>query len=277
MQIFSCLFALSWGAFCMMIGAWLFGGWGIILGAAVAVFTMGRTTRGMFGQAEDTGTWGSSDELLQRRQVFSRIVFLMSGHIAQADGRVTEQEIRCAEEVMEEFGLNPEQRGHAMHFFNLGTRPGFDLGGSLQELVHACRSEPSLIATFVEIQAAMACADGELSPSEEQILLACCQTLGFPESRMRAIIDQYLGHARRAGSAPDAGENLDWAYGALEVEPSASMEEVQRAYARKMKEFHPDKLASKGLPKEFMEFATERTKQFTKAYQTIKKAKRTAG
>ena len=277
MQIFGCLFALFWGAFCMMIGAWLFGAWGIILGAAIAVFTMGRTTQGRFGPAGAHGTWDDSDELIQRRGVFSRIVFLMSGHIAQADGRVTEQEIRCAEEVMEEFGLNPEQRGRAMHFFNLGTRPGFDLDGSLRELVHACRKEFSLIATFVEIQIAIACADGELSPPEEQILLACCQALGFPQSRMRAIIDQYLGHARRTGPMPDAGENLDWAYGALEVEPSASMEEVQRAYARKMKDFHPDKLASKGLPKEFMEFATERTKQFTKAYQTIKKAKRATG
>ena len=274
MQIFGCLSALFWGAFCMMVGAWLFGAWGIILGAAVAGLMMGRTTRGMFGQAGADGTWNDgSAELTQRRQVFSRIVFLMGGHIAQADGRVTEQEIRCAEEVMQEFGLDREQRGHALHLFNLGTRPGFDLGGSLRELAHACQSEPPLIATFVEIQAAMACADGELSPAEEQILLACCQAMGFPESRMRAIIDRYLEHARRSGPVPAAGENLDWAHAALEVEPSASMEEVQRAYARKMKDFHPDKLASKGLPKEFMEFATERTKQFTKAYQAIKKAK----
>ncbi len=273
MQFFGCLFALFWGASCMMIGGWLFGGWGIILGAAVAVFTMGRTTWGTFGSAGEGGVWDNDDELIQRRQVFSRIVFLVSGHIAQADGRVTEQEIRCAEELIEEFGLNPEQRGHAMHYFNLGTRPGFDLGGSLQELAGACRSEPSLIATFIGIQVAMACADGELSPSEEQIIYTCCTALGYPESRVRAIIDQYLGHARRAGSVPDAAVNLDWAYDVLEVEPSMPMEEVQRAYARKMKDFHPDKLASKGLPKEFMEFATERTKQFTKAYQAIKKAK----
>ena len=270
MQFFSCLFTLAWGMLCMMIGSWLFGSWGIILGAAVAVFTMGRTTWGTFGTA---GVGRDNDALNQRRQVFSRIVFLVSGHIAQADGRVTQQEIRCAEELIEEFGLNPEQRAHAMHHFNLGTQPGFDLNSSLQELMGVCRNEPSLIATFIGIQAAMACADGELSPSEEQIIYTCCTALGFPESRIRAIIDQYLGHARRSGSTPDTEVNLDWAYDVLEAEPSMPMAEVQRAYARKMKDFHPDKLASKGLPKEFMEFATERTKQFTKAYQAIRKAK----
>ena len=57
MQFFGCLFALFWGAFCMMIGAWLFGGWGIILGAAVAVFTLGRTTWGTFGSAGEGSVW----------------------------------------------------------------------------------------------------------------------------------------------------------------------------------------------------------------------------
>ena len=274
MRFFGFLFALFWGMFCMMIGSWLFGSWGIILGAAVAVFTLGRTSRGAFGGG---GAWGNGEDLLQRRQVFSRIVFLTSGHIAQADGRVTEEEIRCAQEVMEELGLNQEQCAHAMHYFNLGTQPGFDLNGNLQELTRTCRSEPSLIATFIEIQVAMACADGQLSPSEQEIIHVCCAALGFPKNRLRAIIDQYLGHARRAGPAPPTPEgNLDWAYDLLEVQPAASMQEVQRAHARKMKEFHPDKLASKGLPKEFMDFATERTKQFTKAYQTIKKARRPA-
>ncbi len=273
-QLFGCLLALLWGVSCMMIGGLLFGAWGIILGAAVAVFTMGRTARGMRGGAREGGVWDDNDALLQRREVFSRIVFRVSGHIAKADGRVTEQEIRCAEELIEEFGLSPEQRGQAIRDFNLGTRPGFDLNGSLQELMQACRGEPSLIATFIGIQVAMACADGELSPSEEQIIYTCCTALGYPEDRVRVIIDQYLGHARRAGSAPEAEVNLDWAYNMLEIESSVPMEEVQRAYARKMKEFHPDKLASKGLPKEFMDFATERTKQFTKAYQAIKKAKR---
>ena len=276
MPFFGCLFVLSWAAFGMMIGGWLLGSWGIILGAAVAVFLMARTRQGVFGEG-GAGVWEDSDELIRRRQVFSRITFLVGGHVAQADGQVTQQEIRCAEEVMEKLGLNPERRGSAMRDFNLGTRHGFDLVGRLRELLHVCRSDPSLIATFVEIQVAMACADGELSPSEERILLACCQTLRFPENRMRAIMERYLGHARRGGSGPETGENLDWAYGVLEIESSVSMEEVRRAHARKMKDFHPDKLASKGLPKEFMDFATERTKQFTKAYQAIKKARGTAG
>ena len=277
MWFFSLLAALSWGVFCMMIGGLLFGGWGIILGTVVAVFTLGRMKLLTVGHRAGNGVRGDNHELARKAQVFLHVAFLTSGHIAQADGRVTEQEIWRFEEVMEEFDLNSEERREGMHYFNLGTRPGFDLSGNLQEFMRVCGSEPSLIEAFVQIQVVMACADGTLSPSEEQIIHACSRTLGFPESRVRAFIKQYLGQTRHDGPAPDAGGSLDWAYDVLELKPSAPMEEVQRAYARKMKDFHPDKLVSKGLPKEFMEFATERTKQFTKAYQTIKKAGRAAG
>ena len=84
-----------------------------------------------------------------------------------------------------------------------------------------------------------------------------------------------MGTGGRTQDASASSGGLDWAYKLLEVEPSASMQDVQRAYARKMREFHPDKLASKGLPKEFMDFATEQTQQITKAYQAIKKARKT--
>ncbi len=271
-----CLFAMFWWTFCMVVGAFLLGGWGIILGAVVAALTTRKSSMGGF-EWVGAGGMEDDDDLAERREAFSRVAFAMSGHVAKADGQVTEEEIRCAEAVMEELGLSPERRSRAVRHFRLGTRPDFDPRGSLEELAHSCRKEPSLIATFLEIQVAMACADGELSPLEERILLACCHALGVPEDRLRAIIKRYLGQGREANSAPDVQEGLDWAYATLEIERSASVEEAQRAYARKMRDFHPDKLASKGLPKEFMEFATERTKRFTKAYQIIKKAKRGSG
>ena len=258
----------------MTIGSWLFGSWGIILGAAVAVFTLGKTTRGMSGTGGMNGLWGDHGDLSQRRQIFSRIVFLTSGHIAQADGRVTEQEVQCAGEVMKGLGMNRGQRTHAMHQFTVGTQPGYDLESNLRELMRVCGSDSSMISTFIEIQVAMACADGQISPSEREIIHTSCVMLDFPENQVQAFIERYLRHTRQSGPAPADEENSNWAYDLLDVQPTASMQEVQRAYGRKMKEFHPDKLASKGLPKEFMDFATERTKQFTKAYQTIKKAAR---
>ena len=242
----------------VVIGGLVFGFWGALGGGLLAMFLSGRR------QAN-------------QQEVFLRTVFSISGHMAKADGQVTEDEIRCAREVMEKIGLTPGQQAQAVEYFRLGTRPDFDLGDSLDGLRTACRRAPEMVGVFIEIQVAMACADGTLSPSERRVLEMCCAVLGFPEDRLRQFIQHYVGGFGDAGTGDAGGEpGLDWAYSALEVDADAPMSDVKLAYARKMKEFHPDKLASKGLPKEFMQHATEQTQQFTKAYQAIKKAQRGA-
>ena len=51
----------------------------------------------------------------------------------------------------------------------------------------------------------------------------------------------------------------------LEVDSSASLEEVKTAYKRKMSQYHPDKVASLGP--EFTPIAERKTKQINSAYE----------
>ncbi len=243
----------------MLIGGFFLGSWGILLGAMVGF---------MSGMNSERVRVSRSDE-------FFRVTFRMMGHMAKADGRVSEQEIACARQAMHSFGLDPVQRDRAIDYFREGAQEEVDLAAELREVAQICRRDVRLAAMFVEIQVALACADGEFSPPEQEIVRACCTTLGFSEEQAQVFVEHHLGGGDAGTDAGMArGQELERAYGLLEVEASASMEEVQRAYGRKMKGFHPDKLASKGLPKEFMDFATEQTKKFTKAYQVIKQARR---
>ena len=248
----------------MMIGGFFLGSWGILLGAMVGFMSGMNSERVRVSRSDD----------------YFRVTFRMMGHMAKADGRVSEQEIACARQAMHSFGLDPVQRDRAIGYFRDGAQEGVDLAAELREVAQICRRDARLAAMFVEIQIALACADGEFSPPEQEIVRACCAALGFSEEQAQVMVDRHLGgngyagNGHAGGGTMAGGQELEQAYGLLEVEASASMEEVQRAYGRKMKDFHPDKLASKGLPKEFMDFATEQTKQFTKAYQTIKQARR---
>ena len=61
------------------------------------------------------------------------------------------------------------------------------------------------------------------------------------------------------------------AYTILEIDSTVSDQDVKKAYRRKMNENHPDKLTAKGLPKEMIELATEKTQQIKAAYEQIKK------
>ena len=75
-------------------------------------------------------------------------------------------------------------------------------------------------------------------------------------------------------SHEDTGDaSLEEAYEVLGVSRDASDAEIRRTYTSRMKDFHPDKLESKGLPEEMKRFAEERCKEFSLAYETIRQAR----
>ena len=68
----------------------------------------------------------------------------------------------------------------------------------------------------------------------------------------------------------NASQQLELAYKVLEVEVSATNEEVVKAYRRALSRHHPDKLKANGLPESMVEHAKERTQQIIEAYEMIK-------
>ena len=116
--------------------------------------------------------------------------------------------------------------------------------------------------TFIAALHAVAAADGAIHPNEREILLQAERAF-----RLRpGTIDAMLGGFR--GSTASA---LDNAYKVLEVAPETSDAEIKKVYRQKCMEFHPDKLASKGLPEEFMTYAHDQLAKVNEAYDTIKK------
>jgi DnaJ like chaperone protein len=58
----------------------------------------------------------------------------------------------------------------------------------------------------------------------------------------------------------------------LEIEPSASDEEVKKAYRRMAMKYHPDKVANAG--EQIRQQATEKFRMINEAYETIKAMRR---
>jgi len=254
-----------------ILGGALLGPWGALLGALI-------------GHQFDIGAGGSllggSVNPAEVNALFFPTTFRVMGHIAKADGRVSEQEIASARAVMQALHLNQSQMLSAMAYFNEGKQPEFALDPALQRLRAAIAPHPDLANFFVEIQLQAALAGDGLSDVPRARLLRVAQLLGLGPAqfaRLESILRWSQGGAgARAGAGGPAAaaaggqERLAQAYSVLEASAAMTDEQIVKAYRRQMSRHHPDKLKANGLPDSMLERAKERTQQIQAAYEAIR-------
>ena len=95
---------------------------------------------------------GGGAGVLEIGERFFTATFEVMGHVAKADGRVSEEEIAAARKVMAELRLNGAQIHAAIHHFTRGKSSEFDLESTMQEFVDTCAHRPDLMRVFLEVQ-----------------------------------------------------------------------------------------------------------------------------
>ena len=249
-----------------LIGLWVNGFIGLLIGLFI-----GHQVDKMLPQAAGgflLGAVRKHQEQIQR--VFFEATFTVMGHMAKVDGQVSEQEIQLARQVMQRMNLSQTAAREAMELFSRGKASDFDLDEMLQSLSNVARRHHHLMQMFIEIQLAAGYADGTLADAERQVLLKICTALGFSQadlSRLAAMIKAEI-HSHQPGRTK--GFSSEDAYAILNIDESATDTEVKRAYRKLTNEHHPDKLQSKGLPKEMMKLAEEKTHEIRTAYERIR-------
>lgn len=274
------------GAFGFMLGGPL----GAILGASLGhQFDIGMIT------LDGLESLNPGDQH-RVQMAFFTATFSVMGHIAKADGRVTQAEIQLASRVMDQMAISGDMRKTAINLFEQGKARDFPLDDALDQFYRECHRRLDLIRMFVEIQIQEAMADGMIDSHEERLLLHICARLrlsSYEYQRLKMMVQaraRFYSHSQggqgdgpyhrqqqgRQGYARRSGSSLQDAYDVLGVSPSASDEEIKKAYRRLMSQNHPDKLVAKGLPEEMMKLAKEKTQQISKAYETIQEARKRA-
>jgi DnaJ like chaperone protein len=221
--------------------------------------------------------------VLEIGERFFTATFEVMGHVAKADGRVSEAEIAAARKVMAELRLNGAQIHAAIAHFTRGKSPDFDLQTTMQEFSEACVNRPDLVRVFLEVQV-RACLEGvDMQGPGGLAIQKVADLLEISRIELAHIVqvlrirrDQYKAGGRNGngGSSgqtpPRSSMQLNAAYQILEVDPKATDEEVAKAYRRQLSKHHPDKLKANGLPDSMLEHAKQRTQQIIEAYELIK-------
>ncbi|MFI4962810.1 MAG: co-chaperone DjlA [Legionellales bacterium] len=217
------------------------------------------------------------------QKIFFEATFSIMGHIAKADGRVTEQEIEMARVLMKEMRLNREQKALAKTLYTQGKSLDFNLVPIIQNLKNTCKDNRELLRLFIDIQYRAAQVDG-LSAKKIEALNSILAILGFAplnqqyrfhedfsynpfEKEEQSYQKTSSSYERNPYHSPTS--SIDHAYALLELNPRASKTEVKRAYRRSMSRNHPDKLIAQGLPEAMIKLANDKTQKILQAYEMI--------
>lgn len=103
----------------------------------------------------------------------------------------------------------------------------------------------------------LANADGEFAQAEQTVIYNIALGLGLALNDYKSLEALYK-----------KVQDPNWAYTALEIDPSASDEEVKKAYRRMAMKYHPDKVTNAG--DEVQQKATEKFRAINEAYEHIK-------
>jgi DnaJ like chaperone protein len=201
---------------------------------------------------------------------------MIMGYIAKLDGRVSEKEIQVARQAMHHLQLTPEQKLTAIEYFNLGKANQFNLETALDNFVQHCGHHPQLVQLFVEIQVQCALVDGMGTPVKRRVLERLCDKLQIPYHILAQMEKQHRSYQYTPPpQEPQYShqDELTRAYELLGVTPAANFKQIKKAYRQMMSQHHPDKLVAKGLPKEMIQVATEKTQRIQKAYEIISQSR----
>jgi len=202
-----------------------------------------------------------ADRVRTTAQTIQVAFFGCLAKMARADGEISHAEISAVEQIMARFGYTGPMRESAIGIFRKAKDDPHTAADYLNQLAGAVQFNHQIAMTFLAALHAVAQADGIIHPNEREILLQAERIFRLQPG----TIDALLGGGRTSNAAD--------AYKVLECTPDMSDAEIKRIYRQKCIDFHPDKLASKGLPDEFMEYANEQLAKVNEAYDTIKKAR----
>lgn len=240
------------GFFAKLIGGglgWAFGGpIGAMIGYALGSLLGGDSTTQTTERTRSTARHTSEQD-------FKASLLVMIACIMKADGTAQKAELAVVKKfLVANFG---EQGAlEALQLLKkLLEQPINELEVARQINQHMnYSSKLQLVRLLFDI----AYADGAVNSAELNMIQRISVVFGLSQADFESLKAPFV-------------KNVDqnWAYKALEIEPSVSVDEIKKAYRRMAMKYHPDKVHNLG--EDIRKSATEKFRAVNEAYEHLKK------
>lgn len=156
------------------------------------------------GDGEESPTVENPEAVAEQ---FFQTTFEVMGHVAKCDGRVSENDIRAARAVMQDFSLDESQVARAIGNFNRGKSADYELERAVMLLRRTCAGRPDLLRTFLEIQVRVAIGGSDLQGPARPLLTRMAAMLGVGGLEFAQLETVLRIRYRARGNRGDAA---DW-------------------------------------------------------------------
>jgi DnaJ like chaperone protein len=183
----------------------------------------------------------------------------MLAKLTKVDGHISREEIESIDRfITYDLGLNVASRKIAIDIFHAATRSNETFEDYALQFYSVFRFEPQIIELMVDILLRVAVADGGLNTNEERLILSAVRIFHFSEQAYNRVKSRYV-------------KQENGAYDILKSHENDPDHVIKSNYRKLVSEYHPDKIASKGLPEEFNHLAEKKFREIQQAYEMIKK------
>jgi DnaJ like chaperone protein len=195
----------------------------------------------------------------EAQMAFFVAAFSMMAKVVKADGRIAKEELDAVEQYMRyDLKLDPRSQQVAVNIFQTALESNQSIEDFAYQFYHQFQAQPQLLEFMVDLLLRVAVADRALSGNEESLILAVVRVFHMSNTAYNHLRSKYA-------------QEVNKYYAVLGCSTNDSDDEIKKRYRALVREYHPDAIASKGLPEEFTKFAEDKFREIQEAYDHIRK------
>ncbi len=221
----------------------------------------------------------NKEEFRGKNPVIASIMAL-SAMVAKSDGSVSKEEIfQIKKFISANFGITFEELSAYGSVFDYGKNHPEEYR-EFTRVINTFYRRKDYIIAIAYLFVSIAMQDSRISENEDVLIRSILHELGLSSYEYESIKNAFThrqGYYYNNQNAQEYVGNKDHLIRkytkVLQVDEGASLTEIKKAYRRLVKEYHPDKMASKGMPEDYREFANNKIKEINEAYDYLSKLK----